>query len=106
MYQAKHYIQIFEAMRKAFGDDWYMDVEWPIWGVVWRKQIKEMFFDQNISIQEMIAGLDEAAGKRAWPNGTSFFRRLEDVCLKNRREARPVTEIDRGPQLIGNLLKR
>lgn len=93
-------------MRKKFGDAWYMDVDWPVWGIVWRKQIKELFFDQDILISEMITGMDEACEKGKWPIGKIFFHRLQDVCLKNRREHQPIIQVDRGMESIKNLIKK
>lgn len=104
-YHPAHYNQIFEEMRKRFGDTWYQSIA-PVWWNIWRRQIKELFFDQDILIKEMIAGLDEAAEKRKWPAGTVFFQRLQMVCLKNRREARPTMEINRGMQPLSELIKK
>src|SRR5262245_10984861 len=85
-YRAEHYNAVFEEMKSRFGQPWYDSIDWPMWGRIWRKQIKNLFFDQGILIREMVAGLDEAAEKRKWPTGTAFFVRLRDVCLKNRLE--------------------
>src|SRR5690349_11021030 len=101
-YAPAHYNAVFDAMRKEFGESWFQGIDWPKWGVIWRSQIKRMFFDEDILIREMIAGLDEAAGKRRWPIGTGFFHRLQDVCLKNRREARSTRQD--GVQRLSDLL--
>lgn len=105
-YRAAHYNAVFEAMRRQFGEQWYGSVP-PMWWNVWRKQIREWFFDEDILIGEMIAGLDEAAGKRRWPAGTSFFRRLHDVVLKNRieRKRRGSVQVD-GMKRLGDLFPR
>lgn len=105
-YDPAHYNAVFEAMKQRFGTTWYGSVR-PIQWNIWRRRIKEDFFDQNILIREMIAGLDEAAGKDQWPRGTSFFRRLHDVVLKNRIEGRrrsPV-QLD-GMKRLGDLMPR
>ena len=86
-YKPEHYNAVFTAMRHQFGEEWFKAVN-PFWWNIWRRQIKERFFDQGILIREMTAGLDEAAQKMKWPSGKAFFHRLEDVCLKNRRESR------------------
>jgi hypothetical protein len=105
-YQHRHYTAVFEAMRRIYGEDWYEAVDWRIWGVVWRAQIKRLFFDQDILIPEMVGAMKEAAEKRHWPSGTSYFIRLRDVCLKNRLEAdgrQPVRRSE--PEGIGAILK-
>jgi len=102
-YLAAHYNAVFEAMRREFGDAWYESVN-PMWWNVWRRQIKERFFDEGILIREMVAALPEASVKMRWPMGTAFFQRLEDVCLKNRREARTTTRDGMKP--IADLLPR
>lgn len=103
-YSPEHYNAVFEAMRRVFGEEWYASVDWQRWGVIWRARIKRDFFDEGILIREMVAGLEEAAGKGRWPLGTSFFARLHDVCLKNRREQRP-SRVD-GMHGVGDIMQR
>lgn len=101
----EHYNAVFEEMKRLFGDDWYNSVDWPTWGVVWRSQIKHRFFEQGILIREMYAAMPEACEKGKWPQGKSFFERLENVCLKNRRESRPIVRVDEGMKPAGDILK-
>jgi hypothetical protein len=105
-YEAKHYNAVFDAMRKTFCSTWYEGVDWKKWGTIWRKQIKDWFFDQNFLIAEMTAGLEEAAGKGQWPLGTSFFHRLHDVCLKNRAYTQPQIKKDDGLESLATIMKR
>lgn len=104
-FDPKHYNMVFEEMKRLFGQQWYDSVDWPTWGVVWRSQIKHRFFEQDILIREMVAAMPEACEKGKWPQGKSFFERLENVCLKNRREARPTIIPDRGMQPAADILK-
>jgi hypothetical protein len=105
MFEPAHYNAVFEAMRRRFGEDWYQSVDPKQWNI-WRKQIKDWFFLEGILIAEMVAGLDEAAGKGRWPIGTSFFQRLHDVVLVTRRDQqrRSNVQINRGPESLTSLL--
>lgn len=99
-YNPEHYNDIFLAMRHEFGESWYSAIN-PFWWNIWRKRIKKMF-DEDITIREIKLALVEAAGKKRWPIGTSFFTRVYDVVLKNRIEAKRYTPVkeDRGLQPI------
>ena len=105
-YKAEYYNEIFLSMRHEFGETWYKSIN-PIWWNIWRRRIKAMF-DQGIMIREIKLAIVEASGKKRWPIGTSFFHRVEDVVLKNRRESRlrePI-KLDKKPESVKGILDR
>lgn len=61
-------------------------------------------FDDSLTIKEILAAFDEACEKKKWPGDVKFWKRVHDVALKNRREARPTMEVDKGFEDISSVL--
>lgn len=104
-YPIEAYRMIFRAMREQFGDKWFLSVH-RSWYNAWQRQIKHLFFDKDITAAEVISCLEEASGKKRWPMGTGFFKRVDDVLWKNRRERPTNTYENKGPESVSTLLDR
>lgn len=100
-YAAVHYKQVLDAVVSRFSMDEDRVPDWQ-W-LAWRSAIKRLF-DQDLLISEILGAIDEAAEKRKWPDAVGFWKRVEDVCLKNRREQRR-SRVD-GTHSIRDILER
>ena len=98
----KAFRMIFEAMRKTFGESWYLSVP-PFRWVIWRRQIKQMLFDEDIIAAEAIAVIGDC-DKRKWPAGTGFFSRVRDMVLLGRRQREKIMVMDRSFQSLKEIL--
>lgn len=102
MFNESHYRAILDPYKKRFGIE-NSDLTPGQW-LYNRTEIKQMFLEEFL-IVDILGAFDEACQKNRWPIGTPFFRRVHDVLLVHRREAKPVIKIDGGLQSIGALIK-
>lgn len=99
-YKKEHYQQVFQAISERYS------IEYPPYGFypAAMSLVKRMF-DDDLTIQNIVAALPEAQEKRKWPVGTGFLKRLHQVALKNRREYNPFKIYD-GVKSLGSLLAK
>lgn len=101
-----------------FKQEYYNEVIWNIGQVfkikkisrelflIWKNHIKGLFL-KNILISEIKSAIREAGNKKIFPQSTGFFKRIELIVLKNRREEqmRPTFKNDQ-PQSMKDLMSR
>ena len=97
------YKMVFAAIRKHY------EIFYPPPGF-YRPAMRAVkrIFDDNFTVDQIVAALDEAKQRRRWPTGTSFWRRVHDILLVHRREHEPGGDkplVDSGPTPIASLLQ-
>jgi hypothetical protein len=102
MYPQAYYNVILNCIVEEFNLDVRKIPDWQ-WGA-WRAAIKRLF-DQDVFIKEITHAIPEAGEKKKWPGSTAYFKRLEDVVLKNRREREPAVK-KYGMTGLGTLLNQ
>ena len=98
-YKSVYFNDIIHAIEKKFGSTAPRWLQAP-----WRVQIAKMF-DDEISIKEIIAALDEAMDKKKWPMNTGLMKRVKDIVYLHRKETKSV-KVDSGMQSLKDLLNK
>jgi len=102
-YKQEYYNQIFKVIQEKYHIE-NEDLPDNIW-IAWRVAIKSMF-DEGILIKEILSALPEAEEKKHWPFDTSFWHRVNDIVLKNRREIKPTFKENKTESIKDLLQKR
>ena len=80
-FEPKHYNEVIWNVGQAFG---IKKISKELF-LIWKNHIKLLFL-KNILISEIKSAIREAAEKKIFPQSMGFFKRIELIVLKNRRE--------------------